>query len=121
MAIKRMFNKNIVCNDIFRSMTTQAQTLYFQINLECDDDGFCSSVKGLMAIIHANNKHLNELLSNRYLLKVGNRGIYVVKHWRLHNTVQKDRYIPTKWRDEMSKLIIESDGSYTESQLGLGI
>jgi hypothetical protein len=39
--------------------------------------------------------------------------VIVIKHWRINNYLQKDRYSPTKYVDEKTSLILEDNGAYT--------
>ena len=39
-------------------------------------------------------------------------GVVVIKHWRLHNYIQKDRYKPTIYQDEKAQLNVENNGVY---------
>jgi hypothetical protein len=53
------------------------------------------------------------LLAKRFVLGFES-GVIVVKHWRMHNLLRKDRYNPTQYVEEKSLLAIESNGAYTE-------
>jgi hypothetical protein len=39
--------------------------------------------------------------------------VVVIKHWRIHNYIQKDRYKPTKYTEEMAQLTVKESGGYT--------
>ena len=39
----------------------------------------------------------------------------VIKHWRMHNTLRKDRYNPTQYQEELSTLAIKENSAYTEA------
>jgi hypothetical protein len=39
--------------------------------------------------------------------------VCVIKHWKIHNLIQKDRYKPTVYEDEMSKLSLKNNNVYT--------
>ena len=41
----------------------------------------------------------------------------VIKHWRLHNCLRKDRIKPTLYQDKFNQLEIKPDGAYTEKKL----
>ena len=112
MAQRRMFSMKVVDTDAFCEMPSSAQCLYFHIGMRADDDGFYASVKGLMAKIHASQDDLNILLARRFLLDRGD-GVYVIKHWKMNNYLQSDRYTPTEYQEKKIGLFTKPDGSYT--------
>ena len=95
-------------------MPVSAQNLYFHLNVRADDDGFVDSPRKVMKIVGAADDDLKILLAKRYLL-IFDSGIIVIKHWRLHNTIQKDRYKPTLYKEEMNQLQIKHNGAYTDN------
>jgi hypothetical protein len=40
-------------------------------------------------------------------------GVCVIKHWRIHNLIQKDRYKPTVYDELKSKLSLKNNNVYT--------
>lgn len=108
-----MFSKDITTSDAFREMPTSAQALYFHLGMEADDDGFLDNYKGLMRAVNASEDDLRILIGKRFLILFPSK-IIVVKHWKINNTVQKDRYHETKHLDEKRALIVKENGSYTE-------
>lgn len=113
MAERRMFSSKIVCSDAFTEMPFSAQALYFQLNMEADDDGFLNNARRVQRTILASEEDLNLLLEKRFILGFQN-GVIVVKHWRMNNQIRKDRYTPTQYQEEFSSLEIKPDGAYTE-------
>lgn len=112
MAERRMFTKRITDDDNFTSLASSAQALYFHLNQAADDDGFNSQVSMAMWKAHASIDDLKVLLAKRYILQFES-GVIVIKHWRMHNTLRKDRYTPTNFQEELKMLGIKSNGSYT--------
>jgi Asp-tRNA(Asn)/Glu-tRNA(Gln) amidotransferase C subunit len=51
-------------------------------------------------------------MAKNYILRFEN-GVIVIKHWRLHNTLRKDRYTPTNYQEEFKQLGIKDNGAYT--------
>jgi len=41
-------------------------------------------------------------------------GVIVIRHWKTHNVVRKDRYHPTIYQAEKASLYLEADGTYTD-------
>ena len=115
MANKRMFSINIVDSDDFLDMPLSAQCLYFHLNMRADDDGFINSHKKIMRMIGAREDDLKVLLAKRFILTFES-GVIVIKHWRIHNSIRKDRYNQTLHTDERAKLGIKDNGSYTDTK-----
>lgn len=113
MAERRMFAKTIVLSDAFLDMPLSARCLYFTLGMLADDDGFVNSPKSVMRQVGASTDDLNLLLAKRFILAFDS-GIIVIKHWRIHNYIQKDRYKESKYIDEKSSLSIDENGAYTE-------
>lgn len=119
MAQRRMFSMKVIDTDAFCDMPASAQNLYFQIGMRADDDGFYAGVKGLMAKIHSGNDDLNVLLARRFILDRED-GVYVVKHWKMNNYLQSDRYTPTEYQEKKAGLFMKPDGSYTTDEAKAG-
>ena len=113
MAERRMFTKKIIDSDAFLDMPLSAQSLYFHLNMRADDDGFLNNPNKIQRMIGASKDDLKLLIAKRFILSFEN-GIIVIKHWRMHNLLRKDRYNPTQYAEEMEQLIIKDNGSYTE-------
>lgn len=103
----------IVDSDAFLEMPTSAQALYFHLNMRADDDGFLNNPRKIMAYVGASPDDLRLLITKRFLL-VFESGVIVIKHWRMHNTLRKDRYTPTQYQELFAQLGIKENGSYTD-------
>ena len=112
MAIKRMFSKKVVDSDAFLDMPLTSQALYFHLNIRADDDGFVGNPKTIQRLVGASEDDLKLLILKGFLIQL-DHGVMVVKHWMIHNTIRKDRYIPTSFQDEGRMLYIKQNGSYT--------
>ena len=113
MAERRMFAKTIVLSDAFLDMPLSARCLYFTLGMLADDDGFVNSPKSIMRQAGASVDDLNLLIAKRFILTFDS-GIIVIKHWRIHNYIQKDRYNETKYIEEKSSIVVDEKGAYTE-------
>ena len=113
MAERRMFTKKITDSDPFTEMPLSAQALYFHLNMNADDDGFLNNPKKIQRSIGASEDDLKLLIAKRFILTF-EKGIIVIKHWRMHNLLRKDRYTETQYIDEKDTLLLQKDGSYTE-------
>lgn len=112
MAEKRMFSKKITDSDAFIEMPASAQALYYHLNQGADDDGFNNQIQMAMMKAHASVDDLKVLMAKNFIFKFS-CGVIVVKHWRMHNTLRKDRYTPTNYQDEFKLLNVKENGSYT--------
>lgn len=112
MANKRMFTMKIVDTDAFLDMPLSTQCLYFHLNMRADDDGFIGNPKRIEKIIGANDDDLKLLIAKRFVILFDD-GVIVIKHWRMHNTLSRDRYIETSYTDEKKKLLLKDNGSYS--------
>ena len=115
MAEKRMFTKKITESDAFLDMPLSSQCLYFHLNMNADDDGFVNNPKRIQRLIGASEDDLKLLIAKAFLL-VFESGIIVVKHFRMHNTLQNDRYHPTNYQEEFQMLGLKDNKSYTWKQ-----
>lgn len=111
MAERRMFAKTIVLSDAFLDMPLSARCLYFTLGMLADDDGFVNSPKSIMRQCGASDGDLQCLLDNRFII-LFETGVIVIKHWRINNYLRNDRYVPTKYKDEMQKLEVKDNGAY---------
>jgi hypothetical protein len=108
-----MFAKTIVLSDAFLDMPLSARCLYFTLGMLADDDGFVNSPKSIMRQAGASSDDLNLLMAKRFILAFDS-GVIVIKHWRIHNYIQKDRYKESKYMEEKATLMIDQNGAYTE-------
>lgn len=113
MAERRMFTQKIIDSDAFLDMPLTTQALYFHLNMRADDDGFINNPKKICRMIGASDDDLKLLIAKRFVLAF-EKGVIVIKHWRMHNLIRKDRYSPTQYEDEFMSLEIKDNGSYTE-------
>ena len=107
-----MFTKKVTDDDNFIALSSSAQALYLHLSMSADDDGFCNQVSIAMFRAHASIQDVQALLEKRYIYQFDN-GVIVIKHWRMANALRKDRYTPTAFQEELKKLGIKDNGSYT--------
>lgn len=112
MRNRRMTSVSVIRSDFFLDMPLSAQALYFQLNAEADDDGIVANPKSVMRLIGANLNDFDILLAKKFLIKFED-GTIAIKHWRVNNTIPKDRYKPTEYQENMSLLYLKDNGIYT--------
>lgn len=115
MAERRMFAKTIVLSDAFLDMPMSARCLYFTLGMVADDDGFVNSPKSIMRQCGASNDDMNLLIAKKFIL-IFEDGVIVIKHWRILNYIQKDRYVPTKYEEHKKQLFLDENNSYSKKQ-----
>ena len=113
MAERRMFAKTIIDSDAFIDMPLSTQALYFHLSMRADDDGFINNPKKIQRMVGASDDDLKVLVMKRFIIPFES-GIVVIKHWKIHNYIQKDRYKPTVYAEEKKLLETKDNGSYTE-------
>lgn len=113
MAERRMFSKRIIDSDAFLDMPLSTQALYFHLSMRADDDGFVSNPRRIRTMVGASEDDLKLLIAKRFLLTFES-GVVVIKHWRIHNYINPDRYTPTTYVEEKATLALDDKKAYTE-------
>lgn len=110
MAERRMMSKKIIDTDNFLDMPQSTQCLYFHLLLRADDDGFIQSPKSIMRITGCKDDDLRLLNAKGFVIGF-ETGVIVIRHWRIHNYVQSDRYskseLPEAKRVELKNKVYE--------------
>lgn len=110
MADKRMMSKSVIDTDVFLDMPASTQCLYFHLLLRADDDGFLKNAKTIMRTVGASQDDMKLLIAKQYLI-LFDSGTIVIKHWRIHNYIKKDRYKPTDC-EEARLIDVNDKGEY---------
>lgn len=113
MAERRMFAKTIIDSDAFLEMPVTAQLLYFHLAMRADDDGFVNKPKSLMRMVGCKDDDLKMLFFRKFLIPFES-GVVVIKHWKIHNYIAKDRYTETKYKEEKATLKLDENNAYTQ-------
>ena len=106
MANRRMFSKDVTETDNFMMMKPITQALYFHLGIVADDDGFSNNFRMIMRMIGANEESLKELKNNGYIYHFEDSGAVVLRDFNVSNSIRKDRYTPTIFQEEFSRLTI---------------
>ena len=112
MAERRMFAKTIIDSDAFLDMPMSTQALYFHLSMRADDDGFINNPKRIQRMIGASDDDLKLLIAKSFVI-LFESGVVVIKHWKIHNYIQSDRYKPTVYAEEKSLLDVKKNKAYT--------
>ena len=112
MSERRMLSRKITDHDNFISLSASAQSLYMHLVLSADDEGFCNQVSLAMFKAHAGTQDLEALIDKHYLMKFES-GVLLIKHWKINNSIRKDRFTPSNYLDEKAQIVEKSNGVYT--------
>ena len=112
MAERRMFAKTIIDSDAFLDMPLSAQSLYFHLSMRADDEGFINNPKKIQRMIGASDDDLKLLIAKNFIIPFES-GIVVIKHWKIHNYIQNDRFKATVYQDEKALLQVKDNKAYT--------
>lgn len=117
MAERRMLSRKVTETDNFYAMGSGPASLYLHLSINADDDGFLDNVKSIMMLCGAKPTDLSTLISNGYILQVSEH-VYVIRHWKVNNWIQSDRYHPTMHEEEKALLCcVNNVWSYREGQV----
>jgi hypothetical protein len=112
MAERRMFAKTIIDSDAFLDMPLSTQALYFHLSMRADDDGFINNTKKVQRMLGCSDDDMKILLSKNFVIPF-DTGVCVIKHWKIHNLIQKDRYKPTIYGEHKEQLSLKDNNVYT--------
>ena len=112
MADRRMIHRKVVESDSFYKLSEGAQSIYFHLTINADQDGFINGAQSIVARFKGGEKKLGELVSNRFVLKFGE--IYVIKHWRIGNSLKNDRAKPPTYPGIAAAIWVKPNRAYTD-------
>lgn len=108
MAQRRMFSLKVIDTDLFLDMPLSTQCLYFHLSIRADDDGFIGNHKKIMRMIGSSDDDMRILIAKQLIIPF-DTGVCVIKHWRVHNYIQKDRYNPTFYKAEKAQIVANNN------------
>jgi len=111
MAERRMFAKAVVLSDAFLDLPVRSRCLYFVLGMVADDDGFINSPRSVLRQCGASAGDLKRLVEGGFLLEFSS-GVVVIRHWRVHNRLQKDRVKETVHLEEKAQLGLDENKVY---------
>ena len=112
MAERRMISKKVVDTDLFLDMPVSTRLLYYDLSVRADDDGFVASPKRITRMVGCSEDDLKLLVAKGYLIPFES-GVCVIRDWKVHNYIPKDRYHETDYREEKSMLTESETGAYS--------
>ena len=112
MVNRRMISKTVTQTHRFLRLPLEAQALYFHLIQNCDDDGVVEAFP-ILRMIGASEDNLGLLVVKRFVKPLNEEMVYFVVDFHEQNTVRKDRYTPSVYKDLLEQnaenLITDSD------------
>lgn len=110
-----MFSMQIVDTDAFTDMSNDAQLLYFRLCLAADDDGFVANPRRVMRSYGFSEDCMKLLIAKKFTLvmKHGENAVLLIKHWKMHNTIQRDRYKPSPYHELLRFVFLDKNNAYS--------
>ena len=109
MSRKRMFDNEIINQDSFFDLPTEAKALYFLLGMEADDEGFVSP-KRILRLHGISDDSLKLLIVKEYLIPFES-GVVVITDWKRNNYLDKNRIRETIYVNEKKQI------SYNEEEV----
>lgn len=112
MGDRRVIHRKIIESDAFYALPEGAQSLYFHLYINADDDGFINNASSIITRIRGGKAKLNCLIAARFVLEFGH--VHVIKHWRVANSLKNDRTKPLTYPDIAKVLWVKENRGYTD-------
>ena len=103
MATRRMFSSSVTETDTFLELPLKSQALYFHLGIQGDDDGFVANPRAIIRTIGCTARDLKPLENAGYVIVFPSK-VLVITDWKANNNLRNDRYKPTLFQNEFSKL-----------------
>lgn len=112
MAGRRCLSSKITESDPFYALPESAQALYLHLNMQADDDGFINNAASVSGRFKGGAAALKKLVDKRFVLKFDD--VYVIKHWRISNSLKNDRLKPLSYASISQKIWVKGNKAYTD-------
>ena len=109
MGNRRMISKTVTQTHRFLRLPLEAQALYFHLIQNCDDDGVVEAFP-ILRMIGANEDNLGLLVIKQFVKPLNDEMVYFVVDFHEQNTVRKDRYIPSIYKELLDETTDETTG-----------
>ena len=109
MGNRRMISKTVTQTHRFLRLPLEAQALYFHLIQNCDDDGVVEAFP-ILRMIGANEDNLGLLVIKQFVKPLNDEMVYFVVDFHEQNTVRKDRYVPSIYKELLEENTDETTG-----------
>ncbi len=106
-----MFSVDVIETDVFCLLKASAQTLYFHLNMNADDDGVVDKWKTVLRYLRIKREHLDSLIDAGYVIELDS-GALLISDWLIHNKIRQDRYVEGRHSLELDTLQLLPTGRY---------
>ena len=103
---KCLSSPDVTLSYAFKSMTPVQQLTYHDLGNFADDDGFVDNPTVAMMMNGADGADLSELTSRGYLVAFED-GVVLINHWKVSNSIRKDRYRPSLYHARLAGMNME--------------
>jgi DnaD/phage-associated family protein len=104
-----MISKTVTQTHRFLRLPLEAQALYFHLIQNCDDDGVVEAFP-ILRMIGANEDNLGLLVIKQFVKPLNDEMVYFVVDFHEQNTVRKDRYVPSIYKELLEGNTDETTG-----------
>ena len=80
--------------------------------MRADDDGFVNKPKSILRMTGCKDDDLSLLFLKKFLIPFES-GIVVIKHWKIHNYIQRDRYKASSFRELLRSVYLDENKAYS--------
>ena len=112
MAKCRMFRIDVILSSSFTDLSPRAVKLYTFLCMSADDEGFVGNTRGTIKMSDTNITALRELERAGYVYYFDKEGVSVIRHWKIHNNIRKDRMAETLYVKLKNLLTLDSQNVY---------
>lgn len=109
MGNRRMISKTVTQTHRFLRLPLETQALYFHLIQNCDDDGVVEAFP-ILRMIGANEDNLGLLVIKQFVKPLNDEMVYFVVDFHEQNTVRKDRYVPSVYKELLEENTDETAG-----------
>ena len=109
MGNRRMISKTVTQTHRFLRLPLETQALYFHLIQKCDDDGVVEAFP-ILRMIGANEDNLGLLVIKQFVKPLNDEMVYFVVDFHEQNTVRKDRYVPSVYKELLEECTDETTG-----------
>ena len=109
MGNRRMISKTVTQTHRFLRLPLETQALYFHLIQNCDDDGVVEAFP-ILRMIGANEDNLGLLVIKQFVKPLNDEMVYFVVDFHEQNTVRKDRYVPSVYKELLEENTDETTG-----------
>jgi hypothetical protein len=113
MAERRMFSKKVINSDTFLDMPASARAFYYHLAMMADDDGFVNNTRSAMRSAGSANEDIQTLADKGFIIYFEKEGVSVIRHWKVSNSLRRDVFTETDYKEIKAGLSCGNDGVYS--------